>query len=150
MSVAAGTRLRDEGIERAARSKMIRIKRCQIAFIEGLLARPDHTGTLDLATPAESVGAAFDDGGKWRGAVTAGLSRVGQIEKTGRSRPSVRPSAHRRDLAEWRLVDPVAARSYVETLRLFFETQRETAPKAATSGAVDGLTHTSIEDQTNG
>lgn len=129
---AEAERLRDEGMNRAAESKPNRVMLGKVDLLDALLRSPDHTGTIDDATDDDAIASAFADGGCWRGTVTRSLARAGYIEKTGRCRPSVRKSAHCRDLPIWRLVDPVVAQRYAGRLRAVLANHKKTGSMAAT------------------
>lgn len=109
--IAEGERLRDEGMERAADAAPCRVTAGRVAMLRALIGR--GTATIDDATPPDEIATGYADGGCWRGSVTRSLAEDGYIVATGEYRPSVRPSAHRRPLAVWRLVDLAGALAYI-------------------------------------
>ncbi|MDA9857489.1 hypothetical protein N9D23_05165 [Rubripirellula sp.] len=147
---AEAERLRDDGMNRAAASKPDRVTLGRVALLEALLRSPDRTGTIDDATSDDAIGSAFQDGGKWRGTITRSLAADGLIERVGFDE-SNRPSRHCGPVGRWRLVDPLAARRYVERLRVALSDQQKTGSAVAPAKpAESGFANTSQEAKRNG
>lgn len=119
---AEAERLRDVGMNRAAAAKPDRVTLGRVAFLVALLRSPNHIGTICDATDHDAIRSAFEDGGKWRGAVTRSLARAGFIEKVD-AVESRRTSRHCGYVTRWRLVDPIATKSYVGRLRAALDVQ---------------------------
>lgn len=132
---AEAERLRDEGMALAAAAKPDKVTLGRIAFLIALLRLPGHTGTIDDATEPSLINGSFGDGGKWRGTVPRSLARDGYIEKVD-AIESRRTSRHCGYVTRWRLVDPNAAKSYVEWLLAALNvspTQEKTGSMAPTT-----------------
>lgn len=100
--LAEGRDRRDAGLARAStpRHRRLMIATGQLALLDAIATSPDGTGTTDDI--ADDAGTAFADGGRWRGAITHGLARLGLIERIDYT-ASYRPSRHGSTIGVWRL-----------------------------------------------
>jgi hypothetical protein len=141
---AEAERLRDEGMDRAAAAEPDRVTLGRVAFLNALLRLPDHIGTIDDATDATLIASAFEDGGKWRGTVPRSLASDGFIESVDAVK-SRRTSRHCGYVTRWRLVDPIAAKTYVGRLLAALDVslgQQKTGSMAATTEPANSQTQT--------
>lgn len=99
-------------------SNPLKIAKGQVALLGALIAASDNVGTLDDATAELSE--AFDDDGKWRGAICLGLWKDGFIEHAG-AENSRRRSRNRGLLRRWRLVDRARAQKKISALLRMIE-----------------------------
>ncbi len=109
----------------------VKIAKGQVALLAALVLANDHRGTLDDATA--DLSATFDDGGKWRGRITLGLSVDGIIAEVGATN-SKRIRRNRGLIRRWRLVDVDKARRKIESLKRWLDATKKpltVAPVAA-------------------
>lgn len=109
-----GERLRDEGMDRAAKRKRRRIWRAQLRLLKAVLRSPDRVATTDDA--CHDLGCQYRDGGRWRGSVPVELARKHLIRKVGVV-ASARPSRHAGYVAQWQGIDDDAIVTYCRLLR---------------------------------
>lgn len=132
--IAQGERLRDEGLKLAADAAPDRVTLGRVRMLRAMIGAADRTATIDDATPPDEIATGYADGGYWRGQVPRSLATEGVIEATGNYRPSIRPSAHRRPNAVWRLIDLPRALAYISLASHALDTNDAT-PAAGTTGA---------------
>jgi hypothetical protein len=130
--IAEGERRRDVGMALAAARRPDKVSLGRLAMVRALLSAPDGIATIDDATGPEELAAEFDDGGKWRGAVTRSLVNDGLAVIVGTTR-SRRPSRHRGYVAELRLLDRSKAVDYLRRMSAALALYNAT-PNAVTNG----------------
>lgn len=141
-------RLRDAGLDQAAKRRPDRVMLGRLAMLDALLQSPDGTATIDDATPPKEFAAGYRDGGFWRGQITRSLAEAGYIERIG-WRLSSRPTRHRSPVSIWRLVDRAAATTHRSHLKAVIN-QRKTGPAVAPDEPADPDTHTNSKEKANG
>lgn len=117
----------------------LKIAKGQVAFLAALVNANDQKGTLDDATA--DLATAFDDNGKWRGAITLQLSLDGLIAEVGATN-SRRLSRRRGLLRRWRLVDAGKARRKIESLKRWIDETESPRPGATGTGIESTTTAT--------
>lgn len=133
-------RRRDAGIEIAANRKSDRIAAGKLAFLNALLSSPTEKATIDDATV--DLKAAFEDGGKWRGAIPRDLAFDKIIERVAFVE-SNRPSRHCGPIALWRLIDRPAAVAMRSRIKRYLELKNP--PVAADGQKADSTKSTEGE-----
>ena len=114
-------------------SNAMKIAKGQLALLETLFAKSDHTCTLDDAT--RDLLELFNDGGKWRGSITLELYRDGVISPCGADN-SRRPSRNGGLLHVWTIANIGKARRWIAWLRRWIEAKENPQTAATVGGQV--------------